>query len=507
MQKLGKLLGSHSGSAIITALVMGVVFSIVALAFVRLTTRCVQISQRDIEAVKCYWANEGFVRLMLRALTLDPGQNGMPERMQVLAIDLSSADLPSGIALNHYPMSSAAIRVEWAGFAPGTPAHSRQVGTYNVECSMPLRTGSGSVKYVTRIDSIVVKSIQRYSFFEDTTAADSVFWREFVVNGDYHCNGIIRLAEDMTGGERVKGKATTSGQVGAPDSSQTNSYVDPYNMGIIIANHGLGSDEDWLKERFPEYGHVGEIQTDIVHPDSFMVDYLKSSTGDTVKDPVAIELTTSGVNYYRKTAGAWQSLTNPQTSDTLVKTWNSATVWGSMTGRRTIVTRTGQDIVIGGQIQVAGGTTLGNPNALALVSGKDVLVPGNFNCTVGTTVKQDYDFTAHSKTLVQASLFCKNGGLRVNIGELQSKAYAALDSLLIEGSVMVRQDVDKIWQFDDGQYAGLKCIYSRDARYYNNEIALPGIKFPKAVDEEQSGTSYMWILATGKWRSRLVVAP
>jgi hypothetical protein len=105
-------------------------------------------------------------------------------------------------------------------------------------------------------------------------------------------------------------------------------------------------------------------------------------------------------------------------------------------------------------------------------------------------------------------MFMKYGGLTVDNldGHNKMGSCAELKTLKVIGSVLVSQDRDKIWEYDNGTFAGLNCVYTKDERFFNNQISPPGVPFPRALDEERSdqyASNYMWVFAPGKWYNKL----
>ncbi|MBD3390921.1 MAG: hypothetical protein GF418_02660 [Chitinivibrionales bacterium] len=497
MQKL-KFLRTASGSALITSLVMGVVFSIIAITILRLTTRGSQLGKRDVEAIKSYWANEGFLRLTLRALSLDQGDGtGFPSDPD--ASTPMEVCIPEGLSLNGYSTGGANPNVEaTVQFVQDNNCK----GVYNITVKTTLP--DGALYNVTSIDTVVVKSIQRYTFFEDSTTPDPLLWREFIVYGDFHSNGYIKIANDMGAfAHVVGGEATTSGAV-----SPAETYPDPYDKGMTVLPDDAAVNESWLKARFPEYAHIGEVQTDFIDANSFTDEayYIKDGANK-VTEPVAIHLKSDGsIDIYKKSD--WSTLTTP--SSDIIKAESEVTVWGTLLGKKTIVSADGHDIILGGDIAYENGLTGESAtDALALVSGRNIVVPDSFG-TAATTPAQAHAFKTSGGT-IHGCLFMKNGGLLVaDINSYTPQAATgALPRLEIVGCALVCKDLDKIWEYEDNTFGGLNCVYRRDKRYYNNMVAPPGVPFPKATDEERSapGTDeFMWVLASGRWHNRLVSA-
>jgi hypothetical protein len=467
---------------------MGVVFSIAGITILKVATRGSDMTKRDIESIRTYWTNEGILRLTLRAITLDNGSGGFPSDLYYSAEQPVS--FSKEIILNGYKLSSAQrdidITVKFLDCGPGV---------YTI--TSRTRMNGTNLCNVSKIDTAVIKSMPRYTFFEDNTADAAVNWKEFVVDGDFHSNGIIKVSSDMSAVAHVTKQATTSGT-----TAPVETYPDPYDMGIAVENDALGT-EPWLKKRFPDYSHVGRINTDFLAPSSFPDNYVYNSSGQPYDVDLAFEFTSLKVNVYYQSGTKWVQIT--PSLNKIIKTKKNAWVWGSgVSGCYTIVSE--QKIYLAGEIKYTGGAT--GSDALALVSGSDIVIPNSFTLKVGSATKHSYSFLTKSSTTVNACMFMKNGGLSVEgIDSYTKKATSAsLNKLEVVGCVMVKQDKEKIWQYDNGNYSGLNCKYIRDLRYYNNMITPPGIPFPKALDEERSdkfASNYMWVFAAGKWYNYL----
>jgi len=474
--------GRESGSALITSLVMGVVFSIIGVTILRLATMGSDINSRTIETIRSYWANEGALRLALRALTLDPGENGKPHLFN------GTISFGTEFTLNGYtcggPSSETVINI-----SPVCPTCL----SYNISVSTQMH-GNSRLKNVNRIDSLSLKSYPRYTFFEDTTAEDDLLWRNFIVDGDFHSNAFIHVAADCSDTAHVLGEATTAERNPvAPSAGEL--YPSPYDLGIKVTVDDSAK-EPWLKRRFPDYAHIGEIETANLSPDEFSAAFIQDGGADVIV-PVAIFFQDGTISFYKKSSGGWTQFY--PTVAPIMKVKADVYVWGHVTGQYTVVADMGKDIYLGGPI------TNGPQGVLALVSGNDIIVPKKFKISS----IYEYDFSENNTT-ISACLFMKHGGLRVADIDAYTQVDdpANLHSLTIHGCAMVRRDKEKIWEFENGKYGGLNCFYRRDNRFYYNELAPPGIPFPRALDEELTttagGKKFMWILASGKWENNLV---
>ena len=500
MQKLIKLLRPSSGSAIVTSLVMGLVFTIIGFTILRIASRGSDIGRRNIEAIKSYWANEGYMRLTLRALSVDKGPGNWLPTSNLSGNVSFGADLE----LNKYKVTNdetdGGVTITIASI-PG-----RIGGAYHIEIKSKMK---GEPLYnITTDSNVVIKSLQRFAFFEDSTT--DIVWRDFYVKGDFHSNGIIKIAENMIDSPHVTEEATTAG-----DLTQTVDYPDPWNKGMLIitdedAELLSKDDKDWFKGRFPNYAHIGDINTDIVDPDNFSLARFSADSLYEVDSSIAvvgIRFNGAEIKVYKQGSGIkWDTVATP--SQRIIKTFGKTVVWGTLTGKATIVTDNGSDIEISGPVKYTNSSehvidTTNKSDALALVSGHDIVVLDTFACDIPNDYSYTYswEFKENGGT-VHGCLFARNGGLRVdNIDSYTEAALNALKKFKVIGSALVQKDLDRIWELDNGKYKGLNCTFEHDIRFYRNMIAPPGIPFPRATDCETN--SLMWVLASGAWKNRL----
>jgi hypothetical protein len=490
------LINRQTGSALVISIVMGIIFSIAGVTILKVATRGSDMTKRDIETIKTYWANEGILRLALRAISLDEGDSGYPS--DVFGSGDQQVSFNQEINLNGYVLSGANREIDLTiRFLECCN------GAYNITVKTLLH--GDNLYNINRVDTAVIKSIQRYTFFEDTTAETDLKWKEFVVDGDFHSNGIVRLTGDMSEKTHVTGHASTSGT-----TSPAESYPDPYDMGITIDDDAKGT-EAWLKTRFPEYSHSGKIQTDFLSPKSFPDNYILNSSGNPYTTDLAFKFEAGGVTVYRWVTASsyWAKVT--VTPGNIIKTKGNAYVWGTVSGQYTIVSDSGKNIYIAGNITYNNGET--GTDALGLVSGNNIVIPNSFTLNLSASTPYSYNFTTAAATNINACMFMKYGGLTVeNIDNYTKQAAtSALGALNVSGCALVKQDKDKIWEYENNTVAGLNCTYTKDKRFFNNMIAPPGIPFPKALDEERtdqySEQYYMWVIAPGKWYNYLEPAP
>jgi hypothetical protein len=147
MQKLTRL-SSKSGSALLAALVFGMVFAIMIAGTVQMLVTGSDIYIRDIEVIRSYWANEGTQRIAMRYLSRLSSPGSITE---------TNLQISPQVSLNGY---QPVISIVSTAVSPGASA-------YTVISSDTVRGCSFTNK--TECRSILVKSMQRYTWFENQT--------------------------------------------------------------------------------------------------------------------------------------------------------------------------------------------------------------------------------------------------------------------------------------------------------------------------------------------------
>jgi hypothetical protein len=468
VQKLSRI-RSNSGSVLVFALVLGIVFSIIGLGTLRLVGAGSEMHYRDVEIIKSYWANEGALRLAFRYMS-------------------RVTSLPAANINNFIQGVSPVFSLNGKTPDAQIKAILTSSGTYVYSCSTTVSMSNVGLVNVTVCSSFTVNSMSRYTWFEENTS--NTQWKGMIIHGDYHSNGYIRADPAMTPEVHVTGQATTSGRITSGSSDRPN-YPSPYDVGFMIVGDNTNSVKDlsWFETRIPDYGITGTIPTDLLAPASASFANAYSIT-NTSNDSIAIKLNGASVDIWKRQNKKWNKTLTADVasiSNGIIKSSSPTYVWGTLDGRLTIVTDNAKDIIIGSDIQYANSNLNTSNDVLALVSANDIVVP---KATTNSTVGMTHDFSLNGAT-VSASLFMTNGGIAVQSYD----SYSALRDLNVTGSVLLDQSM--------GTYTGSHGIrgqYFQDPRFVGNAVVAPGIPFARSADDELTG-QFMWLLGNGTWKN------
>jgi Tfp pilus assembly protein PilX len=481
MPKLIRL-HAENGSALVFALVFGIVMSIMGVVGLQLIVGGSSMSRRDIEVIKSFWANEGAMRVSFRYVSC-------------------VAALPTASIAPFTVTPTLVLNGDTPSVSITAIANSN--GTYCYSCSTTTSMSDVNLINTTVCDSFSINSMSRYTWFEAQTS--SAVWASMVVYGDYHTNGYINASSTMTDLIHVTGKATTSGRIAPNQTVDRANFPTAYQDGfsILNANGGEVTSEaaSWFQARIPDYGTVGTIQTSSISPSSSSFTNATTVATTSSIDSVGIQLTGSNVTVWNRSSGTWvqgSTMSIANITGGILKTQKPTYVWGTLDGKLTVVSdsATGQsppnDIIIGGNITYADTNLSTSSDVLALVSSNNVDIP---SATNNTTTGMVRNFTTSGAT-VYASMFMSKGA--INVENINS--YSGMQNLNIHGGVLLNQSL--------GTYStsptnhGISANYYQDPRFVGNAALPPGIPYANAVDPERStgGTTvYMYVLGSGTW--------
>jgi Tfp pilus assembly protein PilX len=479
MQKLTRF-RHETGSALVFALVFGIVMSLMGIVALQLIVGGSSMSRRDIEVIKSYWANEGALQVGFRYVSC-------------------VATLPTS-SISPFSVSPAIIL---NGDTPGVSigAIPKGNGNYSYSCSTATCAASVSIRNITVVDSFSVNSMSRYTWFESQTS--SAVWAAMVVNGDFHTNGYIQASSAMTDIIHVTGKATTSARINPQSQVDRANFPNPYQDGFRILNSN-GTDvtteqASWFQSRIPDYSTVGAIQTSTIAPSSSAFSNATTVSSSSGTDSVALQLNGTSVTVWSRQNGTWgQTSVLPIANITngILKTQKPTYVWGTLDGKLTVVSNTTgsnpSDIIVGSNITYANTNLSTSDDVLALVSANNVVIPSSTN---NTTIGMVHDFTQSGAT-VYGSLFMSSGN--INIQNIQN--YSGMQTLNVYGGVLLNQSTGT-YSTQGGNH-GIQAEYYQDPRFVGNAALPPGIPYANAVDPERStGTTtvYMYVLGNGTW--------
>jgi Tfp pilus assembly protein PilX len=481
MPKLTVLSGEN-GSALVFALVFGIVMSIMGVVALQLIIGGSQMSRRDIEVIKSFWANEGAMRVSFRYVSC-------------------VATLPT-TSIAPFTVSPAVVL---NGDTPAVYlfAIANSNGTYCYSCSTITSMADVNLTNTTVCDSFSINSMSRYTWFEAQTS--SAVWASMVVYGDYHTNGYLNASSTMTDEIHVTGKATTSGRIDPNQRVDRPNFPTSYQDGFsILSSNGsevTSEQASWFQARIPDYGTVGSIQTSSISPNSSDFNNATTISSPSTVDSVGIQLNGSNVTVWSRQSGTWQQTSTMSIANItggILKTQKPTYVWGTLDGKLTLVSdsATGQspanDIIVGGTITYADTNLATSSDVLALVSSNNVDIPSS---TSNTTTGMTHNFTQSGGT-IYASLFMPNGAINVqNVNN-----YSGMQNLNVHGGVLLKQSLGTYSTSPSNH--GISANYYQDPRFVGNAALPPGIPYANAVDPERSTgatTVYMYVLGSGTW--------
>lgn len=447
-----------SGSALISAVVFSVIFSIVGIGTISLISRGNQLHTRDVQVIESYWANEAMRRIALRFLTrvTVPPQN-----------DITGFTVTTG--------TRAPFEIN--GLSPLTNI-TKNGKIYTITVS----TQIGPVTNTNSANGITFDTYAKFTWFE-TGPYGGTPWKGQIVHGNYHANENFLLAWNMTDEVHVDSQATCAGTfVRSP-----NPYPDEYGKGIKVSGGNPWRSYSWFNRRLPHYSSVDPIETSSLSPDSGILN-----------SGFVIENTYPGYNYYRavldnsgngrvsiygrnSSSSNW-SYRGRQYINTLNQSYNGVLsssrdiyVEGVVENQLTIVSK--DDIFIDGDITLDGVArgdmpALANPDMLGLVAGDDIIISKHY-------LRESGDLH------VYAALFA-------NKGKLKAEGYKEYDSdestweangrneLHLIGSSLV----DKQCGTFRGTTYGFRMHNWGDPRFMGNIAAPPGLPDVRQKDNE-----------------------
>ncbi|MBN1131150.1 MAG: hypothetical protein JXA71_19325 [Chitinispirillaceae bacterium] len=489
MQKLN-VISTNSGSAIVGAVALGIILSIIGVGTLRLIGSGSELHNQDVEIVKSYWANEGAMRLAFRYISR---VNNLPTTTTGDITDFGSAVTPS-LSINGKNCTVSIL----------VSPTNKYTYTYRSTIALPGIGKSSTIE----CNGSTVTNFSRYTRF--TLQTSTAYWMSGTTYGDLHTNGYLKPAEMMDPGVHVTGKATTAGRVEPAQTYDRPNYPAPYHIGMQRENDNYNSTvpAGWFESRFPDYEHVGAIDVDVVQPTSpsFATCYA-ISPNTAMFDSTAIRLNGASISiYYRnKSTFAWslqETRTIASISKHILKVNNLPTyVYGTIDEQLTIVTTntTKGDIVLGGNILYQNTNLSSSNDALALVSAKNLYIPRRTNAS---SIGMVHDFNAAGASLY-GSVFIPNGCITVDMDNFTEKR-----DLNVYGSILEKAAGGTFgWRWDGSKWIprGIAGSYYQDPRFVNNSIVAPGIPSARAADEERIKQGYstdrMWILNNGNWNN------
>ncbi len=482
MQKLNKLvnISNNSGSALVTAIVFTIIFSIVGISSISLISRGNQLHSRDIEVIKSYWANEGFIRIALRYLTTVPVR---PKNIENFTVKDE----------NKGKFSINAI----------TPTLSIVIGSrsnYTITSISPV----DNLNNITNVKNITYDYITKYSYFQQGPLIKNgkpILWGGAVFHGNYHSNETIVLSDRMSDKVHVTGEATGS-------SNHKGDYPEPYNKGLSVinpyGNEAKEGDKDaddgdeinlaWFKEKLPNYRSVDPISTENLVPENNAFDNgwtIEKISSYNQYDSFKVVLSASygvGKAYIsgKKRHSDWKYLETKYVqnvlsdNDGIIKSNKPIKLQGTLKGQLSVVST--EDIIISDDILYDGvpeGTSpnLNDGNTLGIVSNKDIRISSSL-CQNNT-----------NDIFIYGSLIAKNGCLRgsPDVGDYyyyKGKKYyywdkSGFNKIMMHDSLLVhRQDGTGV----SGR--GFQMHVYGDKRLMDNLLSPPGIPDIRSEDEE-----------------------
>jgi Tfp pilus assembly protein PilX len=480
MQKLTPLSG-EKGSALVFALVFGIVLSIMGVVALKLVAGGSSGSARDIAVIKSFWANEGALMVGFRYLNC---VGNLP------TANISPFTVTPQLILNN-----------------DTPTVTISVVTSGTCYSCSASTNMSAVNLVnhTAGDSFTIYDWTRFTMFQSQTSGD--VWELAVINGDFHTNGYINTALQMTDSIHVTGQASASSRIHPTQNVDESGFPVPYQDGFRIYDNVKDVEvtsevTSWFQGRIPNYAFIDSIPTSVVSSNASSLNDtdLKIATSTSI-DSVGVYLNGTNVtvwNHNTSTGWSSNSYAISSISGRILITQKPTYVWGTLNQALTIVTdsATGgaahNDIIVGANILYSNTNLSTSTNVLGLVSSNNLVFNmATNNSTLG--MKQNFN---DSNVTVYASVFLSNGQLEVT----DTAAYTALHNINFYGGVLLNnQSRGTVNPTTDH---GLAALYYQDPRFLKNTLTPPGIPTVACpVDPEQpnSWPISMYLFSKGTW--------
>ncbi len=516
MKKKWYFLGQF-GSTFITALAFAAIFSIIGIGTLRLVSRGGELHRFDVDVVKSYWVNDGAIRLALRYLSK---RNEYP--LPSLNGNITSS-ITGVSSLNGYSFPAVAV---------SSSINSNNIRQYTFSCTTDLSSGLANF---TQYSNVTVTSLNKYACLMDQSP--TTWWKESVIQGNFHVNGEVMIHPGMSTGRKVTGAMTT----GTGDAM---AYLDaPYNRGIEfdgtrLADYGGTTNAEhttWMRERLPEYSNGTNIvveNTSVLKyftppavpgnpvPPQTNCRYLPELATQTCTQWTAGECTQWKNDMYQivlrdnivdvniGVAGQWRefreyNLNTPgDVPNNIILAHATTFVHGQLDGRLTIANHSSH-------IFIDNDITYRN---------KDVNDPNNDDCLalmagVSWSKHMEMDINIYSEFASGANPnYIRDSGLVVMANIYANRVwdltptwgYTGVKDLHFYGSVVTRREPGTMaYDSASARYKGLRPNYHQDNRFVNNLISPPFAPNAKAEDPEMSGQN-MYLLNSGQWANRII---
>ena len=480
MQKLTRWSG-EKGSALVFAMVFGIVLSIMGVVALKLVAGGSSGSARDIAVIKSFWANEGALYVGFRYLNC---VGNLP------SANISPFTVTPQLILNN-----------------DTPQVTITTVTRNTCYSCSVSTPMSSVNLRNNMagDSFTIYSLTRFTQFEAQTSGD--VWELAVINGDFHTNGYINTALQMTDSIHVTGQASASSRIHPAQNVDESGFPVPYQDGFRIYDNVKDVEvtseaASWFQGRIPNYAYVDSIPTSVVSANASSLNDtdLKIATSTSI-DSVGVYLNGTNVTVWNhNTSSGWSSTSYAisSISGRILITQKPTYVWGTLNQALTIVTdsATGgaapNDIIVGANILYSNTNLSTSTNVLGLVSSNNLVFNmATNNSTLG--MKQNFNDSA---VTVYASVFLSNGQLEVT----DTAAYTSLQNLNFYGGVLLNNQ--SRGTVNPTKDYGLSVHFYQDPRFRKNTLTPPGIPTaacPVDPEHPNSWPLYMFLFSKGTW--------
>ncbi len=462
MSKLNKVLNKR-GSALITALVLSVVFSITGIGTISLISRGNQLHTRDVQIVESYWANEGMRRIALRYLTRAPIP---PTTIESFGVTVGG----SSFSLN--------------GVTPSVRIQDNGASNYDITVT----TQVGSITQRNSANGITFDNFTRFSWFETgperySSGNPKTRWRGQVVYGNYHANESFMLHSDMTDEIHVTGEATSAGTF---DGSHL--YPGEYGLGIRVGSYSspVAKDYNWFQRRMPRYRRVDPIPTGSLTPCSTAFDggfNIDVAYPGYAQYYIVLDDEGSGrARIWGRTSSSssWSFRGTQYVNDInhsskgIIKTSKPLYIKGEIENQLTVVSD--DDIYIDGDLTVDGVSkgnmpSLSDPDMLGLVSGDDIILTKKF-------------LDDNDNRYVYGALFARDGQIRPEgyDGDYNSATWNSdgRNDVMFVGSGLV----DRQGGTFSGTSKGFVMENHGDPRFMKGVAAPPGLPDIREDDHE-----------------------
>jgi hypothetical protein len=508
---LSRSLGSQHGSALLGAIALSIVFGMMAMGYLQVTTNAANDEQQALIDLRAFYAAESGLQMGTRWVR----EGGNFDQTQMMGEGASLTDVIPNLTINQFPVQVNIVR-QGSGVLVQATAQSRPRLGYDKLVSWLARQKTGGY-YGTFINDIATTNTEGFisTIFEGPFHSNSpIFLAQgalFGVGISSMFKGPVTVANDPDPTRHFTDGVMSSGDYGGYGTSSATG--NNYDFGIY---YKTGTAPVMDKAFSSTYAHSQPPQTMNFNTAGCNVVVLPPTllSGEALEQPntrPTLEFyVESGVGRYRfygSGGGAVQAAGTIPDNCILYAPNAHLNVQGTVKGKVTVVSDMGKSIFPTGDLVYDGftysdaapnhGLAADNPNLIALKSGKDIgFGPNSYNPASGAVGKEDIKMQFLTAQLVMMEGSGSHVWMTKNhSAEFDPTKYANGYAFKAIGS---RSMGSYMYFKDQGVASGRTVDFFYDTRLSNN-VNAPGFRgFSTTLPSGQT----LWSLFYSGWQSR-----